>query len=144
MTILETFQPPLVVMRSGEVTDLSSEKPHLERDVEREMREEWDARARDNAFHYIDDSKDEWRPEEFFASGEDSVRQFILNDMGSICQGMSRRTCLTRSRKRASRTRAATLSSFTRRDSSADIRSQLRMLERACSRSSCKPHNLMS
>ena len=76
-------------MRSGEVTDLSSEKPHLERDVEREMREEWDARAHENAFHYIDDSKDEWRPEEFFASGEDSVRRWILGDMGSICQGMS-------------------------------------------------------
>ena len=75
-------------MRSGEVTDLSSEKPHLERDVEREMREEWDARARENAFHYIDDSKDEWRPEEFFASGEESVRQLILNDMDSICQEM--------------------------------------------------------
>ena len=75
-------------MHSGEVTDLSSERPGLERDVEREMREEWDARARENAFHYIDDSKDEWRPEEFFASGEESVRQLILNDMDSICQEM--------------------------------------------------------
>ena len=48
-------------MHSGELTDLSSERPGLERDVEREMREEWDARAHENAFHYIDDSKDEWR-----------------------------------------------------------------------------------
>ena len=76
-------------MHSGEVTDLSSERPNSERDVEREMREEWDTRAHENAFHYIDDSKDEWRPEEFFASGEESVRQLILSDMGSICQGMS-------------------------------------------------------
>ena len=68
---------------------MGSETPNSERDVEREMREQWDARARENAFHYIDDSKDEWRPEEFFAAGEDAVRQFILNDMGSICQGMS-------------------------------------------------------
>ena len=75
-------------MSSGEVTDLSSERPNLERDVEREMREEWDARSRDNAFHYIADSKDEWRPKEFFASGEESVRQLILNDMDSICQEM--------------------------------------------------------
>ena len=76
-------------MRSGEVTDLSPDKPSAERDIEREMREQWDARARENAFHYIDDSKDEWRPEEFFASGEDSVRRLILSDMDSICQGMS-------------------------------------------------------
>ena len=75
-------------MHSGELTDLSSERPGLERDVEREMREDWDARARENAFHYIEDSKDEWRPEEFFASGEESVRQLILNDMDSICQEM--------------------------------------------------------
>ncbi len=76
-------------MRSGEVTDLSPDKPSAGRDVEQEMREEWDIRARENAFHYIDDSKDEWRPEEFFASGEDSVRRLILSDMDSICQGMS-------------------------------------------------------
>ena len=75
-------------MHSGELTDLSSERPGLERDVEREMREDWDARARENAFHYIEDSKDEWRPEEFFASGEESVRQLILNDMDSICREM--------------------------------------------------------
>ena len=73
-------------MRSGEVTDLSSRRPSSERDVEREMREDWDARARENAFHYIADSQDEWRPEEFFASGEESVRRLILNDMDSICQ----------------------------------------------------------
>ena len=53
------------------------------------MREDWDARARENAFHYIADSQDEWRPEEFFASGEESVRRLILNDMDSIRHGMS-------------------------------------------------------
>ena len=77
--------------RGQEVTDLHSERPNIERDVERKMRKEWDARARENAFHYIDDSRDEWRPEEFFASGEESVRQLILDDMGSIRQGMSPR-----------------------------------------------------
>ena len=75
-------------MRSGDVIIMGSETPNSEPDVEREMREQWYTRAHENAFHYIADSQEEWRPEEFFASGEESVRQLILNDMDGICQEM--------------------------------------------------------
>ncbi len=73
--------------RGQKATDLHSEQPNFERDVQRKMRQEWDARARENALHYINDSKGEWQPEEFFASGEESVRRLILDEMDSICRG---------------------------------------------------------
>ena len=76
------------VGRGQKATDLHSEQPNFERDVQRQMRQEWDARARENTFHYIDDSRDEWCPEQFLASGEESVRQLILDDMGSIGHGI--------------------------------------------------------
>lgn len=52
----------------------------------RKMQEDWDARARANARHYVDNSKQEWSDEEFFASGVSTVQEVILNDMVNICQ----------------------------------------------------------
>lgn len=51
------------------------------------MREDWDQRARENARHYVNTSNDAWTDEEFFASGERTVAEEILTDMGNICQG---------------------------------------------------------
>ncbi len=51
------------------------------------MRRDWDARARENARHYVDTSRTDWSDEEFFASGEQGVAEEILTDMGNICQG---------------------------------------------------------
>ena len=51
------------------------------------MREDWDARARENAFHYIASSREEWRVEEFFDAGEKSAQGAILDDLEVICQG---------------------------------------------------------
>jgi cyclopropane fatty-acyl-phospholipid synthase-like methyltransferase len=51
------------------------------------MRRDWDARARENAFYYIASSRDDWTPEEFFASGEESVRELIIADRDVICRG---------------------------------------------------------
>ncbi len=51
------------------------------------MREDWDRRARENARHYVATGREEWTAAEFFASGEDTVRHFVLNDMQNICQG---------------------------------------------------------
>jgi len=59
-------------------------------DVDRQlqkMREDWDQRARENARHYVNTANTAWTDEEFFASGERTVAEEILTDMGNICQG---------------------------------------------------------
>ena len=55
--------------------------------IEAKMRQEWDERARDNARYYVATHQDKWTDEEFFASGEEEVRNQILNDMINICGG---------------------------------------------------------
>lgn len=41
------------------------------------MRRDWDERARKNAFHYIASWKDDWKEENFFASGEADYRRLV-------------------------------------------------------------------
>src|SRR5450432_4628055 len=53
----------------------------------RKMREDWDQRARENARHYVNTASKDWTDEDFFASGERTVAEEILTDMGNICQG---------------------------------------------------------
>src|SRR5438128_9363365 len=52
------------------------------------MRRDWDARARENARHYVSTGKRDWTDEEFFRSGEQTVAEEILTDMINICQGL--------------------------------------------------------
>jgi SAM-dependent methyltransferase len=59
---------------------------NLEQQLEK-MRRDWDARARENARHYVDNSRDDWSDEDFFASGEKAVAEDILTDTGNIYQG---------------------------------------------------------
>ena len=59
-------------------------------DVEQQlqkMRKDWDQRARENARHYVNTANTAWSDEEFFASGERTVAEEVLTDMGNICQG---------------------------------------------------------
>lgn len=51
------------------------------------MRQDWDARAKENAKYYVQTAKDNWSDEEFYASGEQTVKEEILTDMINICQG---------------------------------------------------------
>jgi SAM-dependent methyltransferase len=51
------------------------------------MRREWDARARENARHYVDTSRTDWGDAEFFASGEQGVAEDILTDTANVYQG---------------------------------------------------------
>ena len=51
------------------------------------MQADWDARARENARYYVQTAQENWSDDEFFASGEQTVREQILNDMINICQG---------------------------------------------------------
>jgi SAM-dependent methyltransferase len=53
----------------------------------RKMREDWDERARENARYYVNTASTEWTDQEFFASGERTVADEILTDLGNICQG---------------------------------------------------------
>jgi SAM-dependent methyltransferase len=50
------------------------------------MREDWDARARENARYYVQTAQTDWTDEAFFQSGEQTVREEILTDMINICQ----------------------------------------------------------
>ncbi|MBI1896634.1 MAG: class I SAM-dependent methyltransferase [Acidobacteria bacterium] len=58
----------------------------LEQQIEK-MRSDWDARAQENARYYVNTAADAWSDEEFFRSGEQTVADEILTDMGNICQG---------------------------------------------------------
>jgi hypothetical protein len=51
------------------------------------MRLDWDARARENARHYVATGRTDWSDEEFFAAGEQAIANDILTDMTNICQG---------------------------------------------------------
>ncbi len=55
------------------------------------MRQDWDARARENARYYVATLKKDWTDEEFFASGEQTVAEEIETDMINICQGLEPR-----------------------------------------------------
>jgi SAM-dependent methyltransferase len=52
-----------------------------------QMRRDWDRRALENARHYVATGQEEWSDEDFFAAGEQELRDHILNDLGNICQG---------------------------------------------------------
>ncbi len=49
------------------------------------MRADWDRRARENAFHYVASGRPDWTEEEFRSSGEQSVRELILDDHARLC-----------------------------------------------------------
>jgi cyclopropane fatty-acyl-phospholipid synthase-like methyltransferase len=53
----------------------------------KKMEGDWDSRARENARYFIATMKQEWSDEEFFASGEQTVREQLLNDMVNVCRG---------------------------------------------------------
>src|SRR5579862_9071713 len=64
----------------------TQKKLTVEQQLEK-MRQDWDARARENARHFVDTSRTDWTDETFFASGEQQVAEDILTDMENICQG---------------------------------------------------------
>jgi ubiquinone/menaquinone biosynthesis C-methylase UbiE len=53
----------------------------------RRMRNDWDARARENARHFVSTGRTQWSDEEFFASGELTVAEEVQTDMINVCQG---------------------------------------------------------
>ena len=53
--------------------------------VATQMRTDWDERARKNARHYVATMKEEWSDKEFFDSGDEWIRYFVLPDLPLIC-----------------------------------------------------------
>ncbi len=51
------------------------------------MRRDWNRRARENARYYVATGREEWSEEEFYNSGEATLREEILSDLGNVCQG---------------------------------------------------------
>jgi 2-polyprenyl-3-methyl-5-hydroxy-6-metoxy-1,4-benzoquinol methylase len=51
------------------------------------MRRDWDGRAVENHRYFIVNSRIDWSDGEFWKSGENSVSQYVLNDMGNVCRG---------------------------------------------------------
>jgi SAM-dependent methyltransferase len=71
----------------GEWDDLTEMREISPEEQLQKMREDWDQRARENARYYVCTSTTEWTDADFFASGEQSVAEDILTDLGNICQG---------------------------------------------------------
>jgi SAM-dependent methyltransferase len=51
------------------------------------MRRDWDRRARENARHFVVTGQETWSDEEFYESGELTLKEEILDDLTNICQG---------------------------------------------------------
>src|SRR5260370_42557753 len=53
------------------------------------MRNDWNARASENARFYVNTACEQWTDEEFYASGEDAIRSHIVTGQGNSCQDMT-------------------------------------------------------
>jgi ubiquinone/menaquinone biosynthesis C-methylase UbiE len=51
------------------------------------MRQDWDARAQENAKHYVATSRTSWDDDDFFRSGAEEVRELVEKQSASICNG---------------------------------------------------------
>lgn len=60
--------------------------------LSRKMRIDWDRRSRENALHYVNTQQRTWDESEFFATGDQNVRDQIISDMDSICAGRDSRS----------------------------------------------------
>jgi SAM-dependent methyltransferase len=58
-----------------------------EQSVLRQMRRDWDRRAKENARHYVATEKTSWSDEEFFESGVTCIRRHIESVLPEICGG---------------------------------------------------------
>ncbi len=53
----------------------------------KQMRSDWDDRAKENAQYYVQNATTEWDQREFFRSGEINVANEVMSDMVAICGG---------------------------------------------------------
>lgn len=55
--------------------------------LSRRMRRDWNHRARSDALHFVNTGRERWDEAEFFSTGDENVRDQILDDLDVICQG---------------------------------------------------------
>lgn len=67
------------------------ERGNIREQVDR-MRRDWDRRAQENARYYVATGQKEWSDDEFFAAGEQELKDHVLNDLTNICQGRDPKT----------------------------------------------------
>ena len=53
------------------------------------MRRDWDARAKENAKHYVATSRKSWDDDDFFRSGADEIRELVEKRTADICKTRS-------------------------------------------------------
>ena len=51
------------------------------------MRRDWDARARENAKHYVATSRENWNSDEFLREGAEQVHELVEKHFAEICNG---------------------------------------------------------
>lgn len=56
------------------------------------MQDEWDQRARDNAYHFIASAQESWSEEDFERSGRESAQNHIFIDLDRIAKGRDPKT----------------------------------------------------
>lgn len=71
-----------------QVCDNESPQPLMDQAILKKMREDWDARARENARYYVATGKTDWTDQDFFLSGERTLAEEVQTDMTNVCQGM--------------------------------------------------------
>jgi SAM-dependent methyltransferase len=59
----------------------------IDRALLKKMRRDWDARAKENARHYVATGERDWKDDDFFRSGAESVRLYVGDHLDDICNG---------------------------------------------------------
>jgi len=57
------------------------------RQIAKRMRQDWDARARENSRYFVATSHESWTDDGFFSSGAIWVHDYVLHDLTVICNG---------------------------------------------------------
>ena len=60
----------------------------IDRSVLNSMRQDWDARAKTNARHFVATGRSEWNDEDFFATGAAEVHEIVEKDFAAISRGL--------------------------------------------------------
>jgi SAM-dependent methyltransferase len=87
-TGVESFEQPTAVR----VFDTPAPNGTVDAAVSATMKQEWNARARENAMHYIASGRDEWDADEFYASGAENIRDLVVSELELLTGGRDPRT----------------------------------------------------
>ena len=66
---------------------LSMIDPSIDPSTLQTMRQDWDARAKENAKHYVATSRENWNSDEFLREGAEQVHELVEKHFAEICNG---------------------------------------------------------